>query len=257
MILLLGGTSETAPIAEALLTAGYEVLVSTATTAPLAIPQQAQRRSGRLDEEAMARLVEESAIKVIVDATHPYAVIAHETALRVSLRLNVACIRWVRPATAPIHEPHVAYADGHEEAAHMAFESKQTVLLTTGSLHLEPYVHHAASSGCRLVVRVLPAPESMAACRKAGIKEEDVIAARGPFTIEENRTTIRKRQVGVLISKDSGAAGGLPEKIEACRLENCKVVLVRRPIEKNNQQVHTLAELLASIGPSAQFAHAV
>ncbi len=34
MILLIGGTSETAPLASGLAAAGYEVLVSTATDAP-------------------------------------------------------------------------------------------------------------------------------------------------------------------------------------------------------------------------------
>ncbi len=34
MILLIGGTSETAPLAEALAGAGFKILVSTATTSP-------------------------------------------------------------------------------------------------------------------------------------------------------------------------------------------------------------------------------
>jgi len=73
MILLLGGTSETAPLAEALANAGYRVLVSTATDIPLDVgsqPNIAQRR-GPLSEPEMAALVHEQQIKAIVDAAHP------------------------------------------------------------------------------------------------------------------------------------------------------------------------------------------
>ena len=50
MILLFGGTSETAPLAGALLAEGWSVLVSTATDTPLALPEGARRRVGRLDD---------------------------------------------------------------------------------------------------------------------------------------------------------------------------------------------------------------
>ena len=36
-----------------------------------------------------------------------------------------------------------------------------------------------------------------------------------------------------LVTKDSGAAGGLPEKLEAARLEGVSVILIRRPEEKD------------------------
>jgi precorrin-6x reductase len=34
------------------------------------------------------------------------------------------------------------------------------------------------------------------------------------------------------VTKDGGAAGGVPEKLEAARREGCEVVVVARPIEK-------------------------
>jgi precorrin-6A/cobalt-precorrin-6A reductase len=251
VILLLGGTSETAPIADALLAAGYDVLVSTATAIPLVLPPRARRRVGRLDEEAMARVVRESAVKVIVDATHPYAQTAHEVALRASEQTHIPCIRWARPASNFDDEPRVHIASSHEEAARMACTAGRTVLLTVGSQHVAPYASEAASHGCRLVARVLPVPESVAGCHQAGIAEADVIAARGPFTVEENRAVLRQFGIDVLVTKDGGAAGGLPAKITAARHERCEVVLIRRQPEANRNQVHTIAELLDRIGPRA------
>ncbi|MBU3932175.1 MAG: precorrin-6A/cobalt-precorrin-6A reductase, partial [Proteobacteria bacterium] len=94
MILLIGGTSETAPLASGLAEAGYKVLVSTATTAPLAIGDHPRiaRRAGRLDEEEMAALGKEKGIRAIVDASHPYAVAAHAATHNAAQRLGIPCL---------------------------------------------------------------------------------------------------------------------------------------------------------------------
>lgn len=247
MILLLGGTSETARIADALLRAGHNVLVSTATDVPLALPDAARRRTGRLDEAAMAELVQSCAVKLIVDATHPYAHVAHQVALEVSEREGIPCIRWVRPASGVDDSSGVHLAANHEEAAHLACTTGRTVLLTTGSRNLTPYVAAAAAHGCRLVARVLP--ESVEECRKAGIAKADLIAARGPFSVEENLAVLRQFAIDVLVTKDGGAAGGLPAKLAAARHEGCEVVLIRRKPETNQDQVQTIEELLGRIGP--------
>jgi precorrin-6A/cobalt-precorrin-6A reductase len=56
-----------------------------------------------------------------------------------------------------------------------------------------------------------------------------VITGRGPFTLEENLDVISKHQIGVLVTKDSGKAGGVAQKLEAARISNCEVVVVARP----------------------------
>ncbi|HSR13508.1 MAG TPA: precorrin-6A/cobalt-precorrin-6A reductase, partial [Thermodesulfobacteriota bacterium] len=54
------------------------------------------------------------------------------------------------------------------------------------------------------------------------------LSGRGPFSVDENRRAIREYGIGTLVTKDSGAMGGVPEKLEAARLENCRVVVVKR-----------------------------
>ncbi len=75
MILLIGGTSETAPLAEALAAAGFKVLVSTATEVPLNVGDHPNifSRSGKLDGPDMAQLAKKRGVQAIVDASHPYA----------------------------------------------------------------------------------------------------------------------------------------------------------------------------------------
>ena len=90
MILLIGGTSETASLASGIAAAGYAVLVSTATDVPLAIEEHPRihRRMGRLDEAGLVTLAKEKGIRAIVDAAHPYAVAAHAAAQNAAKRLE-------------------------------------------------------------------------------------------------------------------------------------------------------------------------
>ena len=294
MILLIGGTSETAPLASGLAEAGYAVLVSKATDAPLAIGDHPRisRRAGRLDEEGMVALGKENGIRAIVDAAHPYAEVAHEAAHNAAKRLGIPCLVFRRPealtpesgpcpdavpadkavpffaegrpaspaGTVPIpsidapfkiaghrlassvespagteagrikpSESPVRFAADHTEAAEMAFASGRPVLLTTGSRNLAPYAETARRTGVPLAVRILDIPESLLVCRESGIPGDRIIAGRGPFSVEENLAAIRRFGIGVIVTKESGRAGGLDAKLAAARATNCAIVVIRRP----------------------------
>ncbi len=248
MILLLGGTSETAPLATALAEAGHRVLVSTATDVPLDVGDRPsiRRRSGPLGVAGMADLIRGRGIRAVVDATHPYAQEATRTAQEACRAAGVPYFNLMRPPTVTTG-PHIHLAADHDGAARMAAAFGAPILLTTGTRNLEPYVVAARARGRRLLARVLPQPESLDACRSAGIAEEAVIAARGPFSVEANRETLRRHGIRVLVTKDSGVAGGVPAKIEAARAEGCEVVIVARPTAPPQNSYSSVAELLAAI----------
>ena len=124
-----------------------------------------------------------------------------------------------------------------------------TILLTVGSKNLAPYVSEAKRGGRRLIARVLPEPASLEACRLAGLPQECVVAARGPFSVDDNCALLRRFGANVLVTKESGEAGGLPAKLAAARRVRCEVVLVARPPEKNSHQVRTVEELLQALSP--------
>jgi precorrin-6A/cobalt-precorrin-6A reductase len=246
MILLLGGTSETAPLAAALAAAGHTVIVSTATEAPLLLPGHplVSRRCGRLDAAGMAALIRDSGAKALVDATHPYATEAQANACAAARATGIPYLRWQRPETNLAEIEGVIMAASHDEAARLAFSFGRPVLLTIGSRHLAPYVQESLRTGLGVFARVLPLPESLAACRLAGLPETAIIAARGPFSVEENRATIRRAAAGAMVTKDSGIEGGVPAKIEAARLEQCRAVVVRRPPETATNTFRSVEELL-------------
>ncbi len=250
MILLIGGTSETAPLAFGLAAAGYDILVSTATDAPLAIGEhpRIRRRTGRLDEAGLVDLVTARQIRAIVDAAHPYAATVHEAAQNAAKLRGIPCLRLhrpealppesrdseSRPADSPSGSPEspgtpVRFAADHREAAALAFADGRPVLITTGSRNLVPYTEAARRTGILFAVRVLDAPESLAACRAAGIAEDQIIAGRGPFALGENLAAIRRFGIGVIVTKESGLAGGFDAKLAAARHADCRVIVLSRP----------------------------
>lgn len=248
MILLLGGTSETAKISASLADAGYKVLVSTATGAELDIGhhRSISRRVGRLTEEAMLSLACERGVSAIVDATHPYAAAVRATAASVADRAGIPYLTFIRPTVGRCDDD-VLIAGNHEEAAALAFAIGRPVLLTTGSRNLEPYVQESRKTGASLIVRVLDHSESLDACHKADLKDEQVILGRGPFSVSENRAAIRKHDIGVLVTKDSGITGGVEEKLNAARLESCRVVMVQRPDLPSSNAFSCIEELVKAI----------
>lgn len=231
MILLMGGTSETSLLAVNLARAGYRVLVSCATQIDLDVgshPNITLRR-GPMDAGEIYALLKARGIALIVDAAHPYATSAHNAAREAARLVAIPYLAYIRPADAAYTGAEIIYAADHNEAAKAAFAANKSVLLTTGSRNLAPYAGEAKRINIPLIVRVLPEESSLEACRAAGIPEDRIIAARGPFSLEENLDVIRRFAVGVLVTKDSGQAGGVREKMEAARREGCAVVVVQRP----------------------------
>lgn len=247
MILLLGGTSETAPLAAALVERDFHVLVSTATDVPLELGSHPKMysRKGSLDREGMVQLAGEKGIRIIVDASHPYASSVRANAREAARQLGIPYLTWVRPTAINGEDLHMA--QDHQSAARIACSFGKPVILTTGARNLVPYAQEAKARGVVLFARVLPQESSMESCRVAGIPESHVVTGRGPFSVEENRSVIRRFGIGVIVTKDSGEAGGVPAKIEAARQEGCRVVVVGRPKETAEVTFASLADLIERV----------
>jgi len=248
MILLLGGTSETAPIARGLARAGYQVLASKATNIVQKndVEPNITQRIGMLDKASMMQLIREKNINAVVDCTHPYALKVRQTARAAAAQAAIPYFTIIRPEIVAENE-EIIFAADHAEAAVIACASGRPVLLTTGSKNLAPYIRESRKQNVRLVVRVLPEAESISACTTAGIQPDCIITGRGPFSLEENRQVIKKYKIGVLVTKDSGKAGGVEEKLRAAHLEGCRVIVVRRVKQPTKNVFADTEKLLAAV----------
>ena len=196
--------------------------------------------TGRLDRSGMARMMREGHYLCVIDATHPYAQI-------VSREIEAACgetglpyLRLMREETgAGNPDPGsdggtCAYVrDVAEAGAFLAADSGH-ILVTTGSKELVRFAK-ALGDPARITARVLPAQESLRACAEAGLTGKQIIAMQGPFDTEMNCAQIRHAGASWIVTKETGAAGGYPEKIEAARKCGIRAVVIRKPSEQEHR----------------------
>ncbi len=206
--------------------------------ARLAAGAGAEVRSGALDEAELDGLVGEAV--AVVDATHPFAAAISAAAEAACERRGRPYLRFARPARelgdgvvratdaakAARLAVVAALAGARDEAAGGA---PPAILLTVGSKTVDVYARAAREAGVRVVARVLPVPESLAACAAAGLEPRDIVAMQGPTTAEVDAALLRHLGASVLVTKDSGDAGGLGEKLRAAELAGATAVVVARP----------------------------
>lgn len=225
-LLLFGGTTEGREIAEYGLPAIY--CVATAYGGQmLKAAGNVEIRVGRLDAAQIAALIREQGIACVIDATHPYA-------LEVTSNIRNACadtgapLRRVRRAGSACAGEITVASCAEAVSALNRFSGK--ALVTTGSKDL-PLFKQVENFSARLFVRVLPCVEAIAQAEALGFKKENIIAAQGPFSVEENVETLRRIGAEIIVTKDGGAQGGFPEKMMAARQLGVKAIVIARPAE--------------------------
>ncbi len=258
LVLLIGGAAESGPIAEALAANGFRVLVSTATDTPLELPlgRRVHRRTGKLDVNGIAELITDLNVHALVDASHPYAVEISRACQSACDLTKIPYFQWTRPAYLKNRstESKIIFAVDHQNAAEKAFSFGKPVLLTIGSRNLSPYISVSRLSGNWPIVRVLDCPESSDTCKSLWIPEERVILGRGPFTTSDNVALIKRFNIGVIVTKDGGIAGGVPEKMEAARETGCLVIVIKRPTGATEAAYNDIPSLVEAILKHPMFA---
>lgn len=180
-------------------------------------------RAGAMNPDQMQDWLKAAKVRVVVDATHPYAV-------EVSENIKIACKALDLPL-ARFERPELAVRGMEEFPDYQACieELQMTtgkILLTTGSNHLHEFAEKLDVT--RLVVRVLPKSEVLKKCEALGLRANQVIAMQGPFSKAMNRAILEDYQIKTLVTKETGRVGGLLEKTEAAREMNIKVYCIQR-----------------------------
>ena len=214
-ILLLGGVTEALAIARTL---GPQHVYSLAGVGRVPGDLGCEVRVGGYGgAEGLARYIRDEGIDLLLDATHPYAAQISQNAALAAAASGIPCWALRRPAW-------VAQAgDDWREVAHWselveALAPFQRPLFTLGR---EPLEHlHEIPPEQFWTLRALDAYPGTARC--------DVIGARGPFLIDDERMLFAQRRIDVLISKNSGSSATEP-KLEVARERGVPVLILKRP----------------------------
>lgn len=227
-VLLFGGTTEGRQLAHCLKEQGIPTLVCVATEYGESLLQEGgslRVHPGRLDENAMLALMHREQPKLVLDATHPYAAAVSQT-------VAAACAA----AQVPYHR--VLRRSAMEDGCMLLRDMEEMIdfLSATEGVVFSSLGSKAAKELCRvrdyqsrLWLRILPTVSSISDCLDAGFPAAHLICMQGPFSRELNAAMFRATGAKILITKESGATGGFPEKVAAARDCGMTVAVLARP----------------------------
>ncbi len=247
MILVLCGTTEGRLLLKELEKITTDVVATVTTPHGVACISSCNCEvlAGRLDEAAFEELIEARGIKCIVDVTHPYAENISQLAIRISREKNLHYLRYERKSIEAAAAEGVIRARDYNEAAALAAAIEGRVFLTVGSNQLPAFLKKIDIE--RTTARVLPTSEVIKKCEGYGLTADNLIAMKGPFTTEMNIAMFKAHRAAVVVTKDSGAAGGIEEKLKACRSLCIPIIMIDRPKIDYPNSYSSLEELLNAI----------
>lgn len=229
MILVLTGTGDGRKITQALIHNGYSVSViaSTSYGRELALEDGA----GLLDDVISLETTQwlsEMCIQAIIDARHPFARKEEQHLYTTCQQKGILYLQVGREETKIVSNELLHPVHSMKEAAEKASSLGKTIFLTTGSHDLEHFINLQKQYGFRLVVRVLPEHRVIKKCQELGMEPKDIIAMQGPFSKQINKALFKMYKASVVVTKDSGKAGGTDTKVDAALSLKIPVVIIKR-----------------------------
>jgi precorrin-6A/cobalt-precorrin-6A reductase len=190
----------------------------------------------------------------ILDVSHPTCSSNSTSLSQWCEQQGIPYLRLERPETklptssliTPVHNWENALLQLKESVENVYQEKGQsvTIFITTGSHQLESIVNSSFKSPIRIVVRVLPEGRIVQKCQDMGIHPKNIVALQGPFSKELNRVLFKFYGADILLTRDSGHAGGTDTKISAALELGLKVVLLKKAKISTGLIMNTIKELL-------------
>ncbi len=195
----------------------------------------------RLTCEEMEQMFAAEQFDCVIDATHPYAPIVTENIADACRATGTEYLRLLRDDSGVPED--AVFVNDVEGAVEYLNTAQGNILLTTGSKELSRYTKINGFEQ-RVYARVLPMEESLRACQSAGLAPAHILALQGPFSQEMNAAMLRSVSAKYLVTKLTGHAGGLEEKVAAARETGVKLVVIGRPPQREGVSFSDLVKLL-------------
>ena len=245
-VLLFAGTTEGRTIAEACSGKNVSLIVSVATEYGETMIEPADNiriLHGKKNADEVVRLIKEQGVSILIDATHPYAKLASETILTAAERTGSEYVRVVR------EEDHdetdgCMFLDNTEAVISFLNAHDGNALLTVGSKELQKYAA-VRDYRDRLYARILPVKESADLAFSIGFCGSHLICMQGPFSEQMNTAILNALSVKYLVTKDTGTAGGFPDKIRAAKACSVTPLVIRRPCPDTGISVGACLSMLS------------
>lgn len=249
---LIGGTKESAELAQAIAQQSLECIVTVTTATAVSLyPDSPCLRVwvGLLGPDQVDTFVQSHQITAILDASHPYAIAISQLAIAVAARQDLPYLRYERPTLTPL-ESAVA-SSGQHSASFPDFDSllasgilrNQRVLLTVGYRPLAQF--QAWQNQATLFARILPSQTALQAALAAGFTPDRLIALRPPVAASLEQALWQQWQISMVITKASGQPGGEDIKRAVATELGVTLVTIRRPVVAYPRQTSHLEQAIA------------
>lgn len=267
-VLIFAGTTEGRELAEYASELGIPCYVSTATEYGKEVLGERpgiRVLSGRMDEGQIEGFLEGKGIRLVIDATHPFARAVTENIRAACAKTGVRYVRCLREEggnpgmqasaersgerpgeqerTGADVSGEMILMDSVRQAVDYLKTAQGNILIATGSKELRLYTEIDGYQD-RCFARVLSTPEAVEESAKLGFQGRHLIAMQGPFSREMNLALLKYTDAAYFVTKESGKAGGFEEKLEAAREAGAVPVVIRRPGEAGESLERT-KEILA------------
>lgn len=255
MILVIAGTKDGREIAAALTKAGHPLLVSVTSEYGRQRLDEALQgcvNDAPLDGEGMLQLIRSKGVRLILDASHPYALAVSKNARSAAEVAAITYLRYERPEVVLPDYERLYRVTNYEDAAEIAAGLGNTIFLTTGSRNLGAFLSSSAVKERRVVARVLPEATVLQECSRVGLQPHDIVALAGPFSQELNMALFKEYQADVVVTKNSGEIGGSDTKIAAAIALGLPIVVLERPQSSDDEYLKSPAEVLAEVKKEAE-----
>ena len=229
-IMIFGGTSEGRMLAEFCAENKINACVSVTTdygAELLPSSRYINVFNGKLDKFEITKFISDNKFSVVIDATHPYATLATENIRTACSDTNTMYYRLKSEGGEILYGKILNGCD--EITAYLNKNNKQ--ILTTLASNDISLLSTAHGHSARIWLRLLPAEGITEQCVKLGFDRKKLIFGKGPFSIEENIKHIKACGADVLLTKESGKAGGYYEKAEAAKKLGTELITIKRPEE--------------------------
>lgn len=225
MIWVIAGTKDAREIIKLLLKKKYTITATTTTDYGKSLIETDPNLkiiSKSLDKKDMNDFIKKNSIKIIIDASHPFATEVSKNAIYASNDNKINYIRYERKKT---DYSNALKFKNFNEAAEYLSKKNGNILLTIGVKNLKYFKNIDKK---RIFIRILPIQESILSCKKLGFLPEQMIYAKGPFSYKFNKSIMEKFNIEYLVTKDSGIEGGILEKINAAEKLNVETIMIDR-----------------------------
>jgi precorrin-6A/cobalt-precorrin-6A reductase len=229
---LIGGTQESAQLAQCLANAEIPCLVSVTTESArklYPLSPWIQVWVGCLDATLIKPWLQDFKIVSIVDASHPYAIQISQLAIAAAQALQIPYLRYERPEISASKE-HTALIEPFTTVEALLNSDRllgERVLLTLGYRALPAFSIWQARS--TLYARILPSPTALAVAESAGFSSDRLIALRPPLSEKLEAALWQHWQISLVVTKASGTAGGEDIKHRVSNALKIPLVVIDRP----------------------------